>query len=171
MAGKPRQNRSTIAAHHLGLRLTDAEHAALNRIVEEEAQKLRSQGLRIVMTQTAVVRMLIEQEAKRRGFPLEPETKQVPPAATQGHVMEPARSEVHGKVTKPTVEELAEARAMHERNMDETFEPATKTAPETTKKKDQWNRFGRINANSVVDEAEPKLKPSGKATTKKGRRR
>ena len=68
MSGKPREDRSTVTRHHLGLRLTDEEHAALVGIVDDTNAKLADQGLPPMMNQTRQVKMLIKEEASRRGL-------------------------------------------------------------------------------------------------------
>ena len=68
MSGKPREDRSAIASHHLGLRLNDDEHTQLGAIVADANEKMSEAGIPGVMTMTAMVRWLIVQEFKRRGL-------------------------------------------------------------------------------------------------------
>ena len=65
MSGKPREDRASIARHHLGLRLTDEEHRDLIALVAHANDRLDRQGMPRLMSQTAVVRQLITREAAR----------------------------------------------------------------------------------------------------------
>jgi hypothetical protein len=65
MPGKPREDRATIRDHHLGLRLSATEAGLLEALVRHVNAKLRAGGLPGICTQTALVVMLITQEAER----------------------------------------------------------------------------------------------------------
>lgn len=68
MAGKPRKDRTTIAGHHLGLRLNDAEHETLMAVVTEMNRRMRTDGYPGTVSATALVRMLIQQKAIELGI-------------------------------------------------------------------------------------------------------
>ncbi len=67
MAGKPREDRSSVASKHLGLRLTDDEFQLLRAVVDATNERMREAGLPPLMTGTSLVKMLVEQEARRLG--------------------------------------------------------------------------------------------------------
>jgi hypothetical protein len=67
MSGKPRKDRTTIASHHLGLRLTGRQHDLLTACVRHMSEKLRAEGVPAYVSASGLVTWLIEQEAKRLG--------------------------------------------------------------------------------------------------------
>jgi hypothetical protein len=68
MGRKPREDRSTVGTNHLGLRLTDREHAAVVAIVHQVNEQLAAQGLPAVASMTWLMKKLILEEAARRGL-------------------------------------------------------------------------------------------------------
>ena len=75
MSGKPREDRGTIASHHLGLRLTDDEHAQLAAIVTDANAKMSAAGIPGIQTSTSMVRWLIATEFKNRRLSIESEPR------------------------------------------------------------------------------------------------
>ena len=68
MSGKPREDRASVASHHLGLRFTAQERAALQAVTDDMNSKLATLGLPAAMTGTSVIRWLIAEEVKRRSL-------------------------------------------------------------------------------------------------------
>ena len=92
MSRPPRDDRSAVAARHVGLRLNAYEHETLTRCVAAKNRQMAEMGLPPMMTPTSFLKYLIQEEAKRLFA-----ARKADPEGARGQQPAPATSELDAR--------------------------------------------------------------------------